>query len=347
MAPVPKPWWRSARKSWYVHIDGVCYKLGRDKDEADREFHRLMAMTPEQRAPKVAPLSTGPTVADIFDRFLDWTSKHRAPRTYDWYLTHIQSFTDFLPDPAEMQIPDLKPFMVVEWSDKFGWKANFKRGAIVAVQRAFNWAVKLGHLTASPIPYIEKPQTTRREQVVTVEEWEDIRDHYPEGDPFRDLLEFAWETGCRPQEVKAIEARHVQLAGHRVIFPAKEAKGKKRIRVIYMTERAEQIIRRLLKLRSKGLLFLNAKGRGWNYASMNCRFGRLKKHLGVKYCGYVLRHGFATRKLEEGLDHITVAALLGHADATMLSKVYSHVGDRQDYLREQLNRESVNERKDA
>ena len=51
-----------------------------------------------------------------------------------------------------------------------------------------------------------------------------------------------------------------------------------------------------------------------------------------------LRHGFATRKLEDGLDQVTVAALMGHADATMLSRVYSHVGDRHDYLREQLNR---------
>jgi len=231
--------------------------------------------------------------------------------------------------------------MVVEWADAHpSWGDNYRRGALIAVQRPFNWAAKLGYIQSSPIPYIEKPQATRREQVVTVNEWEAIRDHYDEGDPFRDLLEFAWETGCRPQEVKAIEARHVQLGVHRVVFPAKEAKGKKRIRVIYLTPRAEQIIRKLLKLRPKGLLFLNAKGKPWNYAAMNCRFGRLKKTLGVKYCAYAIRHGFATRKLEDGLDHITVAALMGHADATMLSKVYSHIGDRHDHLREQLNRES-------
>jgi len=334
MAPVPKPWFRSARNCWYVHLGGVCHKLGPDEAEANREFHRLLSLTPEQRAPKApVPAATGPAVADIFDRFLDWTSKHRAPRTYDWYLDHIQSFTNFLADPAEMPVADLKPFHIVEWADKHPtWGGNFRRGAIIAIQRPMNWAAKLGYIAASPIPYIEKPQPTRREQVVTVEEWEDIRDHYPKDDPFRDLLEFAWETGCRPQEVKAIEARHVQLAKHCVVFSAKEAKGKKRIRVIYMTGRAEEIIRKLLKAHPKGLLFLNTKGRPWNYASMNCRFTTLKKHLGVKYCGYVLRHGFATRKLEEGMDHITLAALLGHADATMLSKVYSHVGDRQDYL---------------
>jgi integrase/recombinase XerC len=344
MARRPKPWWHTDRQCWYVHIDGQRYRLGPDDDEADREFHRLMSLPPEQRAPKAAVPPTSPTVAEIFEKYLEWCQKHRAPRTYNWYRDHIQSFVDTLDKSDEMQVADLKPYHVVDWAGRHpSWGDNYRRGAIVAIQRPMNWAAKLGYIVASPIPYIEKPQPTRREQVVTVKEWEAIRDHYPIDDPFRMLLEFCWETGCRPQEVKAIEARHVQLAKHRVVFPAKEAKGKKRLRVIYLTPRAEKIVQKLMKLQPKGVLFLNAKGRGWNYASMNCRFGRLKKHLGVKYCAYGLRHGFATRKLEEGLDHITVAALLGHADSTMLSKVYSHIGDRHDHLREQLNRESVSE----
>jgi site-specific recombinase XerD len=108
-----------------------------------------------------------------------------------------------------------------------------------------------------------------------------------------------------------------------------------------MTPRAEEIVRKLLKTRRKGILFLNSEGRPWNYESMNCRFITLKKHLGVKYCAYAIRHGFATQKLEEGLDHVTVAALMGHKDTTMLARVYSHVGDRTEYLREQLNRGSA------
>lgn len=343
MARKPKPWWNAEKQAWYVNIDGERYKLGPEEDQADREFHRLMSLTPEQRAPKTPTTVTdGLIVAELFDRYLDWVQKHRAPRTYDWYREHLQSFTDSLSKSDTMPVADLKPYHVVEWADSHpSWGANFRRGALIAIQRPFNWAAKLGYITASPIPYLEKPQATRREQAVTLQEWETIRDHYDEGDPFRDILEFMHETGCRPQEAKAIEARHVELARHRVVFPSTEAKGKKRTRLIYMTKRAEQIIRNLLKIRPKGILFLNSKGLPWNYESMNCRFTNLKKHLGVKYCAYAIRHGFATRKLEEGLDHITVAALMGHADATMLSKVYSHIGDRHDHLCEQLNRESA------
>ena len=340
MGRKPTAWYWKARKCWAVDLGGDRFRLGTDKGAAERELHRLLSLPPEERKPKVeAPPTTGLTVADIFDRYLDWVQKHRAPRTYDWYLEHIQSFTDFLPKPDQMPVADLKPFHVVEWADKHtSWGDNYRRGAIIAIQRPFNWAAKLGYIVASPIPYIEKPRPTRREQVVTVEEWETIRDHYDEGDPFRDLLEFAWETGCRPQEVKAIEARHVQLAKHRVVFPATEAKGKKRVRVIYMTARAEEIIRKLMKSRPKGLLFLNAKGRGWNYASMNCRFGRLKKHLGVKYAAYSLRHGFCQRLLESGADHLTVAQLMGHSNGTMVAATYSHMNQAHGHLQEALRK---------
>ncbi len=345
MARSPKPWWREDRQSWFVTIEGKRYNLGPNDGQADREFHRLMSLPSAARIPLASTAAAGPTVADLFDRYLDWAHKHRAPRTYDWYQAHIQSFTNSLPAPADMPATDLRPYHVVEWLDRHPtWGPNYRRGAMIAIQRPFNWAAKLGYISTSPIAYLEKPQATRREQVVTVEEWEAIRDHYAEGDCFRDLLEFAWETGCRPQEVKNLEARHVELVKHRVVFPAAEAKGKKRIRVIYLTERAAAIIRKLLSQRPTGLLFVNARGRRWTRASMSCRFGRLKKHLGVKYCAYVLRHGFATRKLEQGIDHLTVAALMGHADATMLSKVYSHLGDRHDHLHEQLNRGAVNER---
>ncbi len=53
MARKPKPWWHAEKKAWYVNINGERYKLGPDKDEAHREFHRLLSLPPEQRAPKV------------------------------------------------------------------------------------------------------------------------------------------------------------------------------------------------------------------------------------------------------------------------------------------------------
>lgn len=348
MARTAKPWYREDRQSWFVTIDGKRHNLGPDEKEAKRKFHALMATPPQAKCP-AAISSAGFTVAEIFDKFLHWCSKHRSAETYEWTRYRIQMFVDALGDEVNMAVTSLKPFHLVEWIDKHinptdaeihKWSNTYRRGIIAAVQRPLNWAVKLGYISENPLRHLEKPAAERREQLITPEEWPAIRDRYKEGDPFRDLIEFGWETGCRPQEVKAIEARHVQLAQHRVVFPKEEAKGKKRTRVIYMTPRAEAIMTRLLAIRSTGLLFLNSNGKPWTGYAINCRFCRLKKHVGVKYAFYSARHGFATRKLEDGLDHLTVAALMGHADGTMLAKVYSHVGDRQNYLHEKLNGKS-------
>src|SRR5206468_787660 len=100
-----------------------------------------------------------------------------------------------LPDPR-ITAADLRPFHVVEWVDRHpAWGACQRRGAIIAIQRPFNWAAKLGYIEANPIAHVEKPRATRRETFVTPDEWAKIRDSYAPGDPFRDLLEFSWETG--------------------------------------------------------------------------------------------------------------------------------------------------------
>ena len=56
----------------------------------------------------------------------------------------------------------------------------------------------------------------------------------------------------------------------------------------------------------------------------------------MKFTAYDLRHGFANRLLVNGIDHVTVAALMGHADGTQVARTYQHVDKRQDYLKKVL-----------
>jgi integrase len=331
----PKPFFRSARKCWYVQLGKQQVKLHADEREALKLYHELMA----QRALPVAerPISIDRlTAAELFDKYLDWCAQHRKPRTYDWYKDHLQDFLAALPDPR-MTAAALRPFHVVEWADKHtAWGDCQRCGAIIAVQRPYNWAVKLGYIESNPIAYIEKPRARRREAFVTPAEWATIRDSFPVGDPFRDLLEFCWETGCRPQEAKAIEARHVTADRAMILFPPAEAKGGRRWRRILLEGRARDIIDRLLATRREGRLFLNKRGNPWTVYCMSNRFQRLKKKLGVKYFAYALRHGFATRMLTSGVDHLTVSELLGHSNGTMLATVYQHLDKQSSHLREAL-----------
>ena len=51
----------------------------------------------------------------------------------------------------------------------------------------------------------------------------------------------------------------------------------------------------------------------------------LAREHGTKYHLGAFRKGYATEALKNGVDTVTVAHLLGHADASMVSRVYAKV----------------------
>jgi integrase len=391
VAHQPKPFFRTGR-GWYAQLGKKQIRLVPGPQNAETEraawaaFHALMAERAKSQTLPGNPLNSANsatlTVAEVFDKYLDWCQRHRSPRTYEWSRGHIQAFCDHLKTPLAMPAADLRPYHVVEWVDsKSTWGANQKRGAIVAVTRPFNWAAKLGYLPVSPVRGVEKPTPTKRDSRMTPADFALLLSHVKD-QPFRDLLTFAYEAGCRPQEARLIEARHLKLEQQRVEIPPAEAKGKRRWRVIYLSDAAAAIVKRLAEARPSGPLFLNVDGNPWKPQAVVCRFQRLlvklsgaeadlprlprferqkftdpaelaaarKAHQsrrvalrkerakrarqgGVRFAMYALRHCFASRKLKEGHDPITVAALLGHKDGTMLCRHYEGISTDGDHLR--------------
>jgi integrase len=65
----------------------------------------------------------------------------------------------------------------------------------------------------------------------------------------------------------------------------------------------------------------------------------MARQRGVKYSLYAFRHAYCTQVLESGaVDAVTVSILMGHRDTQMISRVYSHLTERRDYLRAAVNR---------
>jgi integrase len=162
------------------------------------------------------------------------------------------------------------------------------------------------------------------------------------------------------------------------------SKGKKVQRVVYLSDRALEITRRLVGLRPSGPLLLNTEGRPWCVSSVKCRFQKLCREVGrrrlkssgqmppklkrltaaqradpvlrkghqaavlerrrqvndlarqsgVRFNLYAFRHSLITESLVKGLDAVTVSVLAGHRDTTTISRVYSHLTQRHEHLRE-------------
>jgi integrase len=221
------------------------------------------------------------------------------------------------------------------------WSPSTKNGFGRSVQRAIRWANRQGLIDRNPIDFVEKPGGEAREVVVSPEEYAKLLELAGDQE-FRDLLVTAWETGCRAQEIIKVEARHVDLANNRWIFKIKESKGKKRVRTVYLTDKAAEITRRLALKFPTGRLFRNEDGTAWHKDTINSRFTRRKEMMGQKICLTHIRHTFATRMLLAGIDSQTVAQWMGHADTLMISRVYGHLNQSPDHLHDKLRQANAN-----
>ena len=186
-----KMWYRKDRKAWFVTVNGKRHRLGKDKAKAEKKFHRLMAGDESSPQPKQNPASASDvTAAELMDKFLLWTKANRATRTFEWYTMHLQAFLDSLEDQAIHAIC-IRPRHVTEWvSDD--WSKSYQRGAMIAVQRAFNWGVRQGYIDKSPIGSLEKPSAERRDNCPTEADYKNMLKHATGS--FRDVLVLAWET---------------------------------------------------------------------------------------------------------------------------------------------------------
>jgi integrase/recombinase XerC len=311
MARTSKPWFWKERKAWYVTINRVRHNLGEDKAAAMTRFHEMMS--------KGATAPEG-SVWSVLCDFLDWTELNR-PASYPWYRAALQRFKDGVPNCA---IRDLKPADIETWlAGRSDWSSTYRAGTVTAIKRAFNWAVKKQGLAFNPVAGLEKPAGQSRDRVLSEEEFKAIL-KLATDERFRDLLYLAWHTGARPQELVRIERRH--LDNKTIVFPKGEAKGKRRARVLFLTDDCHRIVTKWSKRHPGGPIFRNEDGAPWTSYAISCRFARMKDKLGYKPVLYWFRHSYIHHGLTKGkIDPVTMATLAGHSDLTMIYRVYGHL----------------------
>jgi integrase len=327
---IPKPFYRKARKCWYVELDRKQIRLSPNKQEAYTEYYRLMLA----RGPRDEDLKDPRvTVVGLCQRFIAWQKENSKDSTYWFYAVPLESFTGFL--GGDKQVRDLTPDDVERWLVKLYPKAgkSYKHNLIRAAKRPFAWAKKKRYISTNPLADVEQCGQESRDCYITPEQWESFLGVLEPG-PFLDLVIVLRATGARPEEIRAVEKRHVN-ARHRCLeIPASEAKGHVK-RVIHLDDAegiAFKIVERLANEHPTGPLFRNAKGRPWTGGTVAGRFAYLQKKLGFPVSVYSLRHTYATDALAADVDCQTVASQLGHRGLATLYKHYQHLIKKTAYM---------------
>jgi len=254
-----KPWYRKSRRAWFVTLGGRQIKLGKTKKEALDRYHELMAAPKKQKVPSDSLLA-------LIDAFLDWVQRNRAHETYEWYRYRLQRFAEIHPD---LRAGDLRPHHVESWAGSYEISITSRRNYLRAVKRCLKWAKKQGYIDQNPIEDLEVPAAEHKEIVITQAEYESLLS-FIRNEQLRDLVVTTWETGCRPQELLRVEARHVDLENQRWVFPKSEAKSRRMSRVVYLTDKALLTTKRLMLAHPTGPLFRNGTGKPWTTDAVNC-----------------------------------------------------------------------------
>ncbi|MEX1041763.1 MAG: tyrosine-type recombinase/integrase [Pirellulaceae bacterium] len=321
----PKPFLRKQTQSWYCSIAGRQISLGKDREAAFEKFHELMANREQVKSDLT-------TLYELSQVYLDWCEVHRKPATYSRHRYYLKSFIESV--GKRLRPSQLRVHQVRKWHEGLGVGSTAQNDAVGTVQRMLNWGVEQEYLDRNPITGMKKPRRKRRDVFYTPEQWKQIRE---QAGALGDLLDFLYLTGCRPLEARSIETRH--LHDDLVIFPADESKGEHESRVIYLVPEAKAILDRLAQASPAGPLFRNTRGRPWTKDAIKCQLTRVGEKVGFRVIAYGARHSFATQALTEGgIDPISVAHLMGHKDATMVGRVYSHIAKNPKFLREQARK---------
>lgn len=138
----------------------------------------------------------------------------------------------------------------------------------------------------------------------------------------QDIAILILESGMRPDEVHRIARSDVHLSlGYVQVTKGKTAAARRRV---YLTERAKGVLSARLK-RFDGIFLFPQNDIDGSPATKSLdwwhRFTIRK--LGFDFRLYDCRHTFATRAHENGIDLLTLAAILGHSSLKMVMR-YAH-----------------------
>ena len=149
--------------------------------------------------------------------------------------------------------------------------------------------------------------------------------------PLEDIAVLMLETGMRPEEVCRTKRGNVSLAEGYVFIPFGKTKAARR--KLALSERAYSVLqRRINNKKIKGEYLFPGRGEGDKpLVKVNHAHTSAVRRSGVApFVLYALRHTFATRAVQAGVDLVTLAALLGHSRLTMVTR-YAQPGEEHQF----------------
>ncbi len=323
MGRIAKPWLRKGR-GWWAVVHGHQRYLGPNLKAAKEKLKVLLASsTPTTHGNYSVSQLVGLFLADCERRI------SKGEMSAATLLTHRTYLLRWAEACRHVKPEHLRVLHLDAWIDSHDddWNQTTKSTAISRVKRWAAWCKRKGIVDYNHLRDAESPQQLRREAANPADL---LRLEAAITCPFfRDWFQVLYDTGCRPGELRKITANDTDLVGCTA-----QVIGKRGQRVVGLTQRCRDILKRLSLIHPNGPLLRTPNGAEWSQSTIFDHFEKWRTKAGCPtVTPYHCRHALYTRWHDTGVDDMTIARQLGHQSAGrphlgLIASTYGHLEGR-------------------
>lgn len=285
------------------------------------------------------------TYKHLFNNVLSTVAGSTFERTISIYNNYLKDT-----DLGNMNIQDVEPINIQGYlNSHISLSKSSLKKIYNLLNGSFKAAVSNGLIRINPIASVKLPNSelkTKEVEILTLEEqkaYMNELERHSNGVVFLtalytgmrigELLALRWENvDLKNKTIKVCESsKRVKIYNNKGIGETqtvtKTPKTDKGNRIIPISDSLVSILDNITS-EKEGLVFRSRTGNQLQHSMVWDTHCRICKNANIRHVGiHALRHTFASRCIEKGVDIKTVSDLLGHADVTTTLNIYVHSND--------------------
>lgn len=288
----------------------------------------------------------GEWLIEWLNNYVKISAKHRTIERYSEIINN-----HLIPSVGELELQELTPMILQKYISELLKCGNKRTGAglsssavnsiITVIQNSLHTAYNLRYIDDMVGDKLKRPKMVEKQvECFSLVEQKKIEQAVKEtAKPHMIGVLICLYTGLRIGELLALEWRDIDFSNGTLMVDKTCHYGKNRegqfarivdspktetsIRLIPLPKQIVPMLKEHKKISSP--LVISKNGEGISNRTYQRNFESLLKSLNIKHRGFhALRHTFATRALECGMDVKTLSELLGHKSPAVTLKKYAH-----------------------
>ncbi len=288
----------------------------------------------------------GEWLTEWLNNYVRISAKHRTIERYSEIINN-----HLIPSVGDIELQELTPIILQKYISELLKCGNKRTGAglsssavnsiITVVQNSLHTAYNLRYINDMVGDKLKRPKAVERQiECFSVAEQKQIEQAVRDGEkPYMLGVLICLYTGLRIGELLALEWSDIDFSNGTLMVDktchygvnlngqfgriVDTPKTETSIRLIPLPKQLIPLMKEHKKIPSK--LVISKNGEGISNRTYQRNFESLLKSLNLKHRGFhALRHTFATRALECGIDVKTLSELLGHKSPAVTLKKYAH-----------------------